>query len=250
MLVREARSGRPHATGILPITPLDPQSDVEGGLEALRKAGIASVSLVADPMWCPDPSVLRGAFDICQRFREHYFVDRDAPVRYHKRHRRRLSEARRAGTVAELQLADHLGRWHELYGQNVANRGISEPFTAAYFEQLSTLPTLRTIAVLVGDEIVTMTLWLQHEDTLYLHDSASDQRGFRDIGSICGARARDRADDALALCAPRRLRRRGRRAAGRPGDVPARLLERVGLQLVLQLDPDGARATATDRTLR
>ncbi len=183
VLVRETRSGRPHATGIRPITPLDPQSDVEGGLEALRRAGIVSVSLVADPMWCPDPSVLRGAFDICQRFREHYFVDREAPVRYHKRHRRRLSEARRAGAVEELQLADHLGRWHELYGQNVANRRISEPFTAEYFEQLSTLPTLRTIAVLVGDEIVTMTLWLQHEDTLYLHDSASDSLGFAISGA-------------------------------------------------------------------
>jgi Acetyltransferase (GNAT) domain len=136
------------------------------------------VSLIVDPMWCPELPVLRDAFDTCRPFREHYFVDRAAEVHYQKRHRNRLNQARRAGRVEEVRLAEHLGRWHELYAQNVTSRQIGQPFTRDYFAQLAALPTLKTVAVLIDDEVVAMTLWIRHWDTLYLHDGASSVTGF------------------------------------------------------------------------
>jgi transposase-like protein len=178
VLVREGRGRTRHATGVRPIAPLDPGCDARAGLEALARAGIASVSLIADPMWCPDLAVLQGAFDVCRPFREHYFVDREAEVHYHKKHRNRLNQARRACSVEEVGLAEHLARWHELYAENVANRQIPQPFARTYFERIATLPSLRTIAVRAGGEVVALTLWIRHRDTRYLHEAATSATGF------------------------------------------------------------------------
>lgn len=179
VLVREGRAGVRQATGVRPVGPLDPASEVGAGLDRLREAGIASVALVTDPMWSPDPAALREAFDACRPFRVNYLVDREADVHVGKRHRNRINHARRAGTVRELPLAEHLDRWLALYGGNVESRRIRQPFGRAYFERLAEMPSLRTVAVLVGGEIVTMTLWLEHEDTLYFHESASSATGNR-----------------------------------------------------------------------
>jgi hypothetical protein len=178
VLVRERRDGALQATGIRPICPLEPTCDVQAGLEALQRAGIAAVSLVTDPMWSPEPAALRDAFRVCRELREHYFVDREAPVHYHKRHRNRLNQARRVCVVEQVELVEQLARWHELYAQNVSRRQISQPFTRTYFDRIATLPDLRTVAVLVDGEIVAMTLWLRHRDTLYLHDGAASTTGF------------------------------------------------------------------------
>jgi hypothetical protein len=178
VLIREGLGGVCRATGFQPLAPLDPSCDVKAGLEALRRDGIASVSLVVDPMWCPEPSVLQAAFDTCSTFRVHYFVDREKGIHYQKRHRNRLNQARRVGRVEEIQLAEHLGRWHDLYSQSVANHQIQQPFTQAYFEQLAALPAVRAIAVRVNGEIVAMTVWVRHWDTLYFHDGASSATGF------------------------------------------------------------------------
>lgn len=179
VLVREGQAGVRQATGIRPLGPLDPGCEVGAGLDRLRDAGIASVALVTDPMWSPDPDALREAFDACRPFRENYLVDREAEVHVGKRHRNRINRARRAGRVGEVALAEHLDRWLALYGENVENRQIRQPFGRAYFERLAEMSSLRTIAVLVGEEIVTMTLWLEHEDTLYFHESASSVTGNR-----------------------------------------------------------------------
>jgi Acetyltransferase (GNAT) domain len=178
VLVREGPGGTQQAIGIRPISPLEPGCDVRAGLETLRQAGIASVSLVAEPLWSPEPSVLRQAFRICRPFREHYFVDLRAEIHYHKRHRNRLNQALRVCTVEEVRLDEHLERWHELYAHQVANRQNLQPFTRAYFERIATLPSMQTIAVLAHGEIVAMTLWIRHADTLYLHDGAANATGF------------------------------------------------------------------------
>ncbi|MGN6372219.1 MAG: GNAT family N-acetyltransferase [Solirubrobacteraceae bacterium] len=177
VLVRDGR-GRPrHATGARPLASLDPHCDVGAGLDALRQAGIASVSLVTDPLWCPDASALDHAFATCRVFKEYYLVDREDDVHIRKRHRNRINQALRVGVVEEISLADHLQTWIELYRRNVASRQIAQPFSPAYFERLAHMEGLRTIAVLVKGEIVTMTLWIQHGDSLYFHDGASSVTG-------------------------------------------------------------------------
>lgn len=178
VLVREGRGGARQAIGVRPLGALNPNCDVRAGLDALQRAGIATISLVNDPMWCPDLSVLREAFDSCRSFREHYLVDRGAEVKIRKRHRNRINHALNVGEVREIVLGEQLERWLELYQLNVANRQIPQPFSRVYFERLACIDGLLTVAVFVANEIVNMTIWFRHEDTLYFHDGASSATGF------------------------------------------------------------------------
>lgn len=178
VLVRGGPGGARHAIGVRPFAPLEPNCDVRAGLDALQRAGIATVSLTTDPMWCPEPSVLEADFDSCRAFRDHYLVDREAGVHFRKRHRNRVNQARRVGEVREISLPEHLERWFELYQLNVDNRQIPQPFSRTYFERLAGIADLRTIAVVVADEIVNITLWFRHADTFYFHDGASSETGF------------------------------------------------------------------------
>lgn len=178
VLVREGSAGACPATGVRPIASLDPACELRAGLDALARAGIASISLVTDPMWCPELPALQRAFDICRPFKVHYFVDRHENVQIRKRHRNRINQARRAAEIREIELAEHLPRWVELYEGNVTDRQISQPFSRMYFQRLAELSGLRSVAVLLDGEIVTITLWICHENILYFHDGASSPAGF------------------------------------------------------------------------
>lgn len=178
LLVREGAAGRRLAVGGRPFASLDPNSDLAAGLAYLREAGVSSVSLVTDPMWSPEQPELEAAFDVCRRFKETYLVDRTSyRATISKRHRNRINRARNGATLREISFADHLDTWQELYRHNVANRQIPQPFAEGYFERLAAFPELRTLAVLVDGEIVTITTWIPHRDTLYFHDSASNSQG-------------------------------------------------------------------------
>jgi transposase-like protein len=177
VLVREGQAGVRQATAVRPLGSLDPSCDPHIGLEALREAGIALFSMITDPMWCPEVSPLQAAFDICRPFKKYYVVDREADIHIRKRHRNRINQARRTAEVHDVSLTDHLDRWLELYRGNVDRRRIHQPFTRAYFERLTKLDGLRTVAVVSGGEVVTLSLWIPHQDTMYFHDGASSDAG-------------------------------------------------------------------------
>jgi transposase-like protein len=126
VLVRTTGAGLRQATGVRPIASLDPGSDVRAGLDALRAQGMGSVSLVTDPMWCPDVTVLNEAFTSCRPFKESFFIDRESErVHVRKRHRNMVNRARRTVEVRELRLDEQLGRWLDLYGTSRAGRSRS-----------------------------------------------------------------------------------------------------------------------------
>jgi hypothetical protein len=177
VLVREGQAGVRQATGVRPYGSLDPGCDLGVGLEALREAGIASFSVITDPMWSPEVSPLQAAFDVCRPFWECYVADREASVRIRKRHRNRINQARRAGEAHDVSLTDHFDRWLELYKGNVDNRQIVQPFTRGYLEQLVSFEDLRTVAVVADGEIVAMSLWMPYQDTIYFHEGASSIAG-------------------------------------------------------------------------
>lgn len=177
VLVRNGEVGFRQAQGTRPYLSLDPGADPGAGLEELRRAGICSFSAITDPMWSPEATPLRRAFDVCHPFTEHYLIDREGEESMRKRHRNRINQARRTCEVQEVSLADHLDRWLELYGGNVDKRQIPQPYTSTYFERLATIDGLKTLAVLVDGEIVTMNLWVIHQDTLYFHEGASSVDG-------------------------------------------------------------------------
>jgi|GEM_PF-3327608 len=179
VLVRDGRAGVRQAAGIRPFASLDPRCELRAGLERLGREGINSISLTTDPMWCPEARMLEEAFDNCRVFKDNYFVDRAAkPVQIRKRHRNRVNQARQATEIESISLGDHLELWYELYLKNVDTRQIAQPFSSLYFERLAAFPELQALAVTAGGEIVAMTLWLRHDDTLYFHDAASSEKGF------------------------------------------------------------------------
>lgn len=178
VLVRDGRAGARQANGIRPLASLDPDCDLRAGLETLRAAGVTSVSIVTDPLHGPDGAVLQREFEICQVLKRCYLIDRDAErVHISKRHRNRINKAGRVAEAREVTFADVLPRWLELYERNVATREIPQPYSQAYFERLADLPGLRTVAVLVDDEVATITVWMRYRETLYFLDSASSVEG-------------------------------------------------------------------------
>jgi transposase-like protein len=180
VLVRASDNGLLQATGMRPLAGLGPTSDVKGGLERLRRAGVRSISLVTNPLWCPELSVLQRHFDSCRKFKSYFLVDRGSGrVRVRKRHRNRINHALRKSEVREVSLADHLDTWLRLYRGNARRRQIGEGFSPTYFERLVGVDGLETLAVVSEGRIVTMTLWLRHEEVLYFHDGASAEEGFQ-----------------------------------------------------------------------
>lgn len=178
VFVRAGHGSTRPATGVRPYASLDPRCDVRAGLDELRQAGITSVSLIADPMWSPEVSVLQEAFDTCRPFKENYLIDREtSEVHIRKRHRNMINRAQKIGEVREISLGDYLSRWLELYARLVDTRQITQPFGPLYFERLAVVDGVRTIAVLVDGEIATITVWIRHGDVLYFHDGASSEKG-------------------------------------------------------------------------
>ncbi len=179
VLVRETpRSGR-RAAGVRPLAPLVPGCDLRGGLEALRAEGVASVVLATDPMFVPELASLEAAFDTCQVLRENYVIDRQiGEVHFRKRHRNRVNGARRRAEIRTVLLADHLDEWLTMYEANVESRAIMQPFEASYFERLSGMGFLQAVGAFMGDELVSMSMWVRHGDVLFFHDGASSERGF------------------------------------------------------------------------
>lgn len=183
VLVREGPAGTRHATGFKPYASLDFDCQLEAGLESLRRAQISSVSLVTDPMWAPRLSRLTRAFDRCHVFKEYYLHDRDAENRAaSKRHRNKVNRARRSGEIEEISLADALDSWLDLYQKKVNDRQIDQPFSTSYFEQLSRMSGLRTVAFLVKGELAAITLWIEYGDVLYFLDAASSPTGHENLG--------------------------------------------------------------------
>jgi hypothetical protein len=178
VLIRRGRMGVHQATGVRPVASLKPTCDLHGGLNALRETDVASVALVTDPMWCPDVAVLQRSFDVCRPLGDYYVVDRESTVRFGKRHRNRINRARSVSHIESISLSDHMGQWLELYQRNVEARRISHPCSPRFFERLATMPWLSTVVARVDEEIVSITLWIRHSDTLYFHESASSQEGY------------------------------------------------------------------------
>lgn len=179
VLIRASAGGMLQATGLKPLAGLRPGGDISGGLERLRDAGVRSISLVTDPMWCPELDVLKGSFNSCREFKTYFIVDREAKqVQIRKRHRNRINRALRSAEVRKISLADHLDSWLRIYEENVRRRQIRNAYRPEYFEQLAELGALEVIAVIKDERFVTMTLWLRHEDVLYYREGASSEEGF------------------------------------------------------------------------
>lgn len=167
-----------HATGVSAHSSLDPDCDVKGGLERLRRAGVASVSLVTDPMCSPSQSLMEAAFGSCRPFNENYLIDRElGRMRLHKRHRKMIGGAKKLCSVDRGALRPLLERWWTLQQSSREIRTPVDSIPAKYFQMLAGLEGVEVIAAHYENEIVTMTIWLRFKDVLYYIDGASNQTG-------------------------------------------------------------------------
>jgi transposase-like protein len=180
VLVRKAAGLRlvRHATGLPAHSSLDPDCDLKGGLLRLRREGIASISLITDPIWSPDLKLLQEAFESCRPFKENYFIDRVlGPLHIRKRHRNMINNARRLVQVNPVRLADFLNCWWGLYHEHRKTRVVVYPASRKCFEMLAQLPELEVFAAYSEKEIVAMTIWLRFNEILYYLDGVSSERG-------------------------------------------------------------------------
>jgi hypothetical protein len=167
-----------HATGVSGHSSLDPDCDLTGGLERLKRAGIGSVSLITDPMWSPSQNLLEAAFGSCRPFNENYLIDRAlGGIRVQKRHRNMINSSKKLCDIERLPLTPLIERWRILYQSNRQMRAEVHSTPPNYFEMLAGLEGVDVIAAHYKNEIVTMNIWLRFNDILYYIDGASNQQG-------------------------------------------------------------------------
>lgn len=167
-----------HATGLSAHSSLAPDCDLKGGLARLQREGIATISLITDPLWSPDLRLLQEAFESCRPFKENYFIDRTlGPLRIRKRHRNVINNAKKMVQIKRVCLADFLDRWWELYHEHRRSRVVVSSASRKRFGMLAHVPELEVFAAYSENEIVAMTIWLRFNEILYYLDGASSEKG-------------------------------------------------------------------------
>jgi hypothetical protein len=160
------------ALGCYPVTVFRPGSDLPGGRERLRQAGLVTVALVPDPMTSPPPAFLAETFEICRPFKTHYLIDRQAgPVRFAKNHRWSVRQSAKYCSFESVDLLQNLDVWLKLYRHTVARHqatGIHD-FAPAYFRALAGMPAVTALAARHEGEIVAIILWVRSGEIVYAH---------------------------------------------------------------------------------
>src|SRR5262245_44454728 len=145
------------ALGCYPLSLIDREADLKGGLERLRAAGLVSVALVPDPVTGPVLPALRGAFPIYRRFKTHYLIDRALPARrIPATHRRWIRKALRECQVSVVSLGNSLSEWERLYQGTIVRHAITglQKFSPAYFAALAGMPEVESFAAQASGKTV------------------------------------------------------------------------------------------------
>lgn len=170
------------ALGCYPLAVIDPNADLQGGLNYLRTSNLVSVGLVANPLVGPSPEQLEKVFSVCRRFKTHYVIDRElGAVRHSPTHRRWMRKAARECEIELVRLRDHLADWLRLYDAIIMRHQIDDiqKFGTGYFGSLAQMPEVEALAATINGRIVAMALWIRSAEAVYYHLGASDRDGYR-----------------------------------------------------------------------
>jgi hypothetical protein len=154
VIARDWQGRAEDIVGPYPLACLGADSDLEGGIDELRRGGFLSVTLVVDGLTGPPISRFRDAFTIVRPFKTHYLVDASfAPYQPTKHHRDRVRRAaRRAVAVRTVALRDGTG--------------------------------LCTVAAFMGRDLVSCQLWFEYNGVAWSHLAASAARGYANSASF------------------------------------------------------------------
>ena len=179
VLVRPVAEGGVDGAGAYPMAALNRGSDVEAGVDELAKAGLVSFVMVADPLLGPPADKLAAAFDLARPFKTHYLVE---PPHYEpsKHHRAEIRRSLRRCHVERAPFAEVIGSWTRLYPLLMARHEIGgvAAFSDAYWRCLADMSGVETFVARVEGEIVSMSLWLDHDGVAYNHLGASSATGY------------------------------------------------------------------------
>ena len=182
VIARDWHGRAEDAVGPYPISCLASDSDLEMGLEDIRKAGFVSVTLVVDGLLGPPISRLRNTFTVARPFKTHYLVDEAIgayqPSKHHRHELRRA--AQRGVEVRIVPLLDILDAWIGLYDGLVSRHRIAgvQRFPRESFEALANCEGLSAIAAFIGEELVSCHLWFQYKEFAWSHLAATNALGY------------------------------------------------------------------------
>ncbi|MFO0891952.1 MAG: hypothetical protein U0790_22810 [Isosphaeraceae bacterium] len=193
LLQRTAGRGSPLvATGLYPWTSLDPGCDLAGGLRFLKDQGIASVTILTDPVWCPPLDSLQSTFAVCRPLKPAYIMDRSIGSTIRKRHRNRINNANRLCRVHQVGFAEYIDEWWNIYSRLVDRKDIAETqrVPRESWETIAELPGLVSFAAFEGGTLLAISLWIRYRDAAGGHFTACTDRGYEILASYaCYARA-------------------------------------------------------------
>lgn len=184
ILVREiedfpARDGM----GCYPLFACEDWSQLPDDVAALKN-DLVSLAVVTDPFGNYDEPLLHHAFpDLVQPYKAHFVTKLGQPrseivSKHHRYYSRRASEDVTVHVCQEPMA--WLDEWVSLYDYLKERHGITgiQAFSRASFAQQFKVPGLVMVRAAAGEETVGMHLWFRHENIVYSHLAASNQRGY------------------------------------------------------------------------
>jgi len=174
-------TGLTDVTGCYPVCVIDAHADLTRDFAGLHAAGAVSLTLVTDVYFRPDPARLQEMFDLVRPFKTHYLHDYTRARRIASHHRYEVKRAASACDIRVVPYEAHLDEWLTLYRYLVARHGITgiQNLSDHYFHALAKLKNVLAIGAFSDDALISMHLWVEHENVLYSHLAASNDEGYR-----------------------------------------------------------------------
>ncbi len=180
------------AVGCYPLFRCADWSGLGADLAALRRDGVVSLVLVADPLTAPPRADLARWFDgALVPYKRHHLVDLDVPLdeaacTHHRRYARRCARLTTLEVCADP--VAHLDDWCRLYGELADHHAMAGParFSRDSFRRQLALPGARLLrAVGAGGAVVGMQLWFVDGARAWYHLGAHGRAGY-EVGASFG----------------------------------------------------------------
>lgn len=186
-VLRRAIPGTPYfdAMGPYPLFACRDWSRLGEDLAALKRSGLVSLTLVADPFAPLTAAGVTGCFDLARPFKRHFVARLGGDVEqiatpHHLRNARRGLRRVQVNVVEDP--SSHLDGWVGLYGELVARKGVADlrRFNRESFRQLLAMDDLVMLRASREEHSLGYRLFIQQGDTAYCHLSAYSRDGYRD----------------------------------------------------------------------
>lgn len=176
------------AMGPYPLFSCADWSALPDELAGLRRHGLSSLLLIAEPRWQPPDDTWLKPFDVARPFAAHYVARLDrSPAQIISRHH--AYEVRRAARRLEAEVVDrpldHLDDWVRLYEKLIERHAIRDlrRFSRAAFTELLAQPGVLLLRALSGGRTVGALILMLQDNIAYAHLTAFDDEGYRNGAS-------------------------------------------------------------------